>query len=163
MVLEGVGSRPSDKTGGQFVVPRTIEARIGPTMTDFFPDGADSAVRLALRAVVEGGGDETELNTLAGSEVLVPTGAGAGAEDPEPGAVRLPVVENDDGTELVPVFTSEARLQQAFPQITNHRRIVLGTLAHGWPNEELALVIDAGTPEELALTAHGVRELLDRT
>jgi hypothetical protein len=131
-------------------------------MTDFFPDGSDSAVRLALRAVAEGSADEAELNTLADSEVLVPTGA-VGAEDPEPGAVRLPVVENEDGTELVPVFTSEARLGQAFPQITHHRRIVLGTLAHGWPNEQLALVIDAGTPEELALTAHGVRELLDRT
>lgn len=40
--------------------------------------------------------------------------------------------------------------------------MVLGALAHGWPSEELALVIDAGTPEELALTAQGVKELLDR-
>ncbi|MFE9442149.1 SseB family protein [Streptomyces sp. NPDC006602] len=129
-------------------------------MTDNFPNGAASAVQLALRAVVEGDADEAELDTLAGSEVLVPTTAAA--EDQPVGTVSLPVYEQRDGTELVPVFTSQARMRQAFPQITEHRQILLGALAHGWPSEELALVIDAGTPEELALTARGVRELLDR-
>ncbi|MER5209747.1 SseB family protein [Streptomyces sp. NPDC002838] len=130
-------------------------------MTDYFPDGAASAVQLALRAVVAGEADETALNTLAGGEVLIPTGAPA-AEDQEPGTVSLPVYEQEDGTELVPVFTSQARMRQALPQITRHRQVVLGELAHGWPSEKLALIIDAGTPEELALTAQGVRELLDR-
>jgi hypothetical protein len=130
-------------------------------MTDHFPNGAASAVQLALRAVVEGEADETALNTLAGGEVLIPTGAPA-AEDQEPGRVTLPVYEQEDGTELVPVFTSQARMRQALPQITQHRQVVLGELAHGWPSEELALIIDAGTPEQLALTAQGVRELLDR-
>ncbi|MDQ1042564.1 SseB family protein [Streptomyces sp. V4I2] len=129
-------------------------------MTDHFPNGAASAVQLALRAVVEGDADEAELDTLAGSEVLVPTGAAAG--DQPAGTVSLPVYEQPDGTELVPVFTSQARMRHAFPQISEHRRILLGALAHGWPSEDLALVIDAGTPEELALTAQGVRELLDR-
>ncbi|MGI3197707.1 hypothetical protein ACRJ4W_01585 [Streptomyces sp. GLT-R25] len=40
--------------------------------------------------------------------------------------------------------------------------MTLGVLAHRWPSEKLALVIDAGTPEELGLTAQGVRQLLDR-
>jgi hypothetical protein len=128
-------------------------------VTDNFPNGAASAVQLALRAVVEGDADEAELDTLAASEVLVPTTA---AEDQPAGTVSLPVYEQRDGTELVPVFTSQGRMRQAFPQITEHRQILLGALAHGWPSEELALVIDAGTPEELALTARGVRELLDR-
>ncbi|WP_307840800.1 SseB family protein [Streptomyces sp. GESEQ-4] len=129
-------------------------------MTDYSPNGAASAAQLALRAVVEGGAGETELDTLADSEVLVPTGAATGTQPP--GTVNLPVYEQQDGTELVPVFTSQARLRQAFPQITDHRMILLGALARRWPSDELALVIDAGTPEELALTAQGVRELLDR-
>ncbi|PAZ10095.1 hypothetical protein CLM62_42335 [Streptomyces sp. SA15] len=130
-------------------------------MTEYFPDGEASAVQLALRAVVAGEADETALNTLAGGEVLIPTG-GLAAEDQEPGTVSLPVYEQEDGTELVPVFTSQARMRQALPQITQHRQVVLGELAHGWPSEKLALIIDAGAPEELALTAQGVRELLDR-
>ena len=130
-------------------------------MTDYSPDGSDPAVHLALRAVVGGDADETELDTLAGSEVLVPTGAAAAAEQ-EPAEVTLPVYAQEDGTELVPVFTTEARMQRALPQVTQHRRIALGTLAHRWPSQKLALVIDAGTPEEVALTAEGVRQLLDR-
>ncbi|MFI6567500.1 SseB family protein [Streptomyces sp. NPDC050534] len=129
-------------------------------MTEYFPNGSASAVQLALRAVVAGDADQAELDTLADSEVLIPTGGPVG--DQPPGTVTLPVYEQQDGTELVPVFTSEARMQQAFPRITEHRQIQLGALAHRWPSEELALVIDAGTPEELALTAQGVRDLLDR-
>ncbi|CAL9657679.1 hypothetical protein SUDANB176_06862 [Streptomyces sp. enrichment culture] len=62
----------------------------------------------------------------------------------------------------MPVFTSHARMRQAFPQLTGHQRMRLGALAHGRPSGEVALVVDAGTPEELALTAQGVRNLLDR-
>ncbi|MFF4803934.1 SseB family protein [Streptomyces sp. NPDC001351] len=130
-------------------------------MTDYSPDGSAPAVHLALRAVVGGDADEAELNTLAGSEVLVPAGAAAPQEQ-DPAAVTLPVYAQEDGTELVPVFTTEERLQRALPQVTRHRRMALGTLAHRWPSETLALVIDAGTPEEVALTAEGVRQLLDR-
>ncbi|MEV0558349.1 MULTISPECIES: SseB family protein [unclassified Streptomyces] len=130
-------------------------------MTGYSPNGAASAVHLALRAVVAGSADEAELHTLAGSEVLVPTG-GVVAPEEAPGEVTLPVYEQEDGTELVPVFTTQARMQQALPQITQHRQVTLGVLAHSWPSEKLALVIDAGTPEEVALTAQGVRQLLDR-
>ncbi|NUQ96566.1 MAG: SseB family protein [Streptomyces sp.] len=130
-------------------------------MTDHSPEGAVPAVHLALRAVVQGDADEAELTTLAGSEVLVPNGSAA-AQEQDPAEVTLPVYAQEDGTELVPVFTTRARLQQALPQVGGHRRIPLGTLAHRWPSETLALVIDAGTPEEVALTAEGVRQLLDR-
>ena len=129
-------------------------------MTEYFPNGSASAVQLALRALVAGEADQTELDTLAGSEVLIPSGSPIGEQTP--GTVTLPVYEQQDGTELVPVFTSEARMQHAFPKVTEHRQVQLGALAHRWPSEELALVIDAGTPEELALTAQGVKDLLDR-
>ncbi|MFF4361361.1 SseB family protein [Streptomyces sp. NPDC001604] len=130
-------------------------------MTDYSSDGSAPAVHQALRAVVGGDADEAELNTLAGSEVLVPAGSAASQEQ-DPSAVTLPVYAQEDGTELVPVFTTENRLQSALPQVTQHRRIALGTLARRWPSETLALVIDVGTPEEVALTAAGVRQLLDR-
>ncbi|NGO08887.1 SseB family protein [Streptomyces sp. HC44] len=129
-------------------------------MTDSPSDSAASAVRQALRAVVENGADDAALRMLAGSEVLIP--ADIEAAGPDPRSLSLPVYELGDGTELVPVFTTQARMQQAIPQTGRHRSVVLGALARGWPSEKLSLVIDAGTPEELALTARGVRELLDR-
>jgi hypothetical protein len=130
-------------------------------VTDYSPNGAAPAVHLALRAMVAGDADEAELNTLAGSEVLVPTGAVV-AQEQDPGEVTLPVYQQEDGTELVPVFTTRTRMQQALPQITEHRQVTLGALAHRWPSEKLALVIDVGTPEEVALTAQGVRQLFDQ-
>ncbi|MFF1304140.1 SseB family protein [Streptomyces sp. NPDC058307] len=130
-------------------------------MTDHSSNGVAPAVHLALRAVVAGDADEAELDTLAGSEVLVPT-ADAVAQGGVPGEVTLPVYQVEDGTELVPVFTTQTRMQHALPQITEHQQVTLGVLAHRWPSEKLALVIDAGTPEELALTAQGVKQLLDR-
>ncbi|MGJ5893581.1 SseB family protein [Streptomyces niveiscabiei] len=128
-------------------------------MTDHFPNGADSAVRLALRAVVTGDADRAELRTLAASEILVPVGDPPGEQPPV--TVAVPVYEQPDGTELVPVFTSQDRLTHAFPQATQHRRILLGALAHERPAEGPMLVIDAGTPEEVTLTPRGVRDLLD--
>ncbi|UUU30914.1 SseB family protein [Streptomyces sp. CA-210063] len=82
--------------------------------------------------------------------------------------VQLQVYEQRDGTELAPVFTSHARMRQAFPQSTEHRaQSIRGChsvrSAHGWPSDVAAPVMDAGTPEELALTAQQVRDLLDRS
>ncbi|MER5214412.1 SseB family protein [Streptomyces sp. NPDC002838] len=129
-------------------------------MTDSPSDSGAAAVQQALRVVVEQGADETALRTLAGSEVLLP--ADMDAVGPDPMALSLPVYELDDGTEVVPVFTTQTRMEQAMPQVGRHRSAVLGSLAHGWPSEQLSLVIDAGTPEQLALTARGVKELFDR-
>lgn len=129
-------------------------------MTDSPSDSGASAAQQALRALVENGAGEAALRTLADSEVLLP--AEIDAVGPDPKALSLPVYELDDGTELVPVFTTRARMEQALPSVRSHHSVVLGALAHGWPSEQLSLVIDAGTPEELALTAHGVKELLDR-
>lgn len=128
-------------------------------MTDPHFESGALAAQQALRTVVEKGADQAALSTLAHSEVLVP--AATDAEGPAPKALTLPVFEQEDGTELVPVFTTQERMEQALPRIRRHRSVLLGVLAHGWPGD-LSLVIDAGTPEQLALTAHGVRALLDR-
>ncbi|MFE5187958.1 SseB family protein [Streptomyces sp. NPDC056628] len=129
-------------------------------MTDPQFDNSAAAAQDALRTVVEKGADQTALSTLADSEVLVP--AAADGEGPGPAALTLPVFEQQDGTSLVPVFTSPARMEEAMPQTRRHHTVRLGALAHGWPSDELSLVIDAGSPEQLALTAQGVRALLDR-
>ncbi|MEV0176285.1 SseB family protein [Streptomyces sp. NPDC050803] len=131
-------------------------------MTDPHFDSDAFAVQQALRTVVENGADEAALSTLAESEVLVL--AATDGEGPGPMALTLPVFEQEDGTELVPVFTTRERLEHALPLMhrVRHRSVLLGELAHGWPSENLSLVIDAGTPEQLALTAHGVKALLDR-
>ncbi|MEJ8672238.1 MULTISPECIES: SseB family protein [unclassified Streptomyces] len=129
-------------------------------MTDPHFESGAFAAQQALRTVVENGADEAALSTLAHSEVLVP--AAADAEGPAPKALTLPVFEQEDGTELVPVFTTQERMEQALPRMHRHRSVQLGALAHGWPSDNLSLVIDAGTPEQLALTAHGVKALLDR-
>ncbi len=129
-------------------------------MTDSHFDSGAVAAQRALRTVVNEGADDAALTTLARSEVLIP--AATDAEGPGPKALSLPVYEQEDGTELVPVFTTQDRMEHALPQIRRHRSVLLGVLAHGWPSENLTLVIDAGTPEQLALTAQGVKELLDR-
>ncbi|NUT29194.1 MAG: SseB family protein [Streptomyces sp.] len=128
-------------------------------MTDPHYDSDAQATQQALRTVVEQGADQAALDTLAHSEVLVP--AATDAEGPPPKALTLPVFEQEDGTELVPVFTTRERMEQALPRIRRHRSVLLGVLAHEWP-ADLSLVIDAGTPEQLALTSHGVRALLDQ-
>jgi hypothetical protein len=131
-------------------------------VTDYRPDGADSAVHQALHSVAENAADEMALNTLAEAEVLVPvpeTTESPDGQDPA-AAVTLPVLEQSDGTQLVPVFTTRDRMAEALPQIEQARSIVLRTLADAWPSEDLSLVIDAGAPDEVALTAQGVKELL---
>lgn len=129
-------------------------------MTDPHFESNALAVQQALRTVVEQGADEAALSMLAHSEVLVP--AATDGEGPAPKALTLPVFEQEDGTELVPVFTTQERMAHAMPRMRRHRSVQLGVLAHSWPSDNLALVIDAGTPEQLALTAQGVKALLDR-
>lgn len=126
------------------------------------PDGQRSAVQQALHTVAEIGPDQEALHTLAESRVLLPDPEPAGEPaGPEPAqALSLPVVEQGDGTRLVPVFTSADRLEQVFPEIRRYNAVGLGDLARGWPSDGPSLVVDAGTPEEMALTAEGVIELL---
>lgn len=138
-------------------------------MTDLPPTPGPSpeAAQQALRALAQNSEDQSALHTLADSEVLLPDPAADTAEDPDGNGpdgsgevVRLPVYEQEDGARLVPVFTSETRMARALPQVQHYRRLPLSVLADSWPSDELSLTIDAGAPEEVALTAQGVRTLL---
>lgn len=129
-------------------------------MTDLPDDNTVSATQHALGELAAARADDSALDTLANSEVLLP--AADATEDTDPGAVTLPVLEQEDGAQLVPVFTSPDRMHQALPQIHRYHRVPLGALAQGWPSDELSLTIDAGAPEEVTLTGGGVRTLLTR-
>ncbi|BBJ46525.1 SseB family protein [Streptomyces antimycoticus] len=117
-----------------------------------------SATQQALGELAADRADESALNTLANSEVLLPSAESA--EETDPQAVTLPVFQQEDGAQLVPVFTTPARMHQALPQIERYHLVPLGALAQGWPSEELSLTIDAGAPEAVTLSATGVRSLL---
>ncbi|MQY11395.1 hypothetical protein SRB5_15110 [Streptomyces sp. RB5] len=131
-------------------------------MTDDFtvhdPDGSAADVQRALHSVATDNADEAALDTLAAGQVLLPVPVGSAPTQ----QVTLPVVEQHDGTQLVPVFTSQSRLVSAFPQIEQYRTVPLGDLARRWPSDELSLVIDAGGPDEVSLNARRVRDLLVR-
>ena len=103
------------------------------------------------------------LDTLAGSEVLVPVPDDANPEDAtDPSAVALPVLEQPGGDPVVPVFTSEGEMAELLPFVSRYRLVPLGALASQWPADDLSLTIDAGSEHPLTLTSEGVRTLLAR-
>lgn len=124
-------------------------------------DNTPSAAQQALHALAENAQDETALDTLADSDVLIPVPGDPAAEpESDTGAVTLPVLEQPGGESLVPVFTSELRMAELLPSISRYHLVPLGTLAAGWPTGDLSLTIDASSPDALTLSAEGVRTLL---
>jgi hypothetical protein len=119
--------------------------------------------RQALDALAVNTDDTAALDTLAGSEVLVPVPDDANQDDAtDPTAVALPVLEQPDGDPVVPVFTSEVEMAELLPFVSRYRLVPLGALASQWPTDELSLTIDAGSEHPLTLTSEGVRTLLAR-
>ncbi|EGG43413.1 MULTISPECIES: SseB family protein [Streptomyces] len=122
-----------------------------------------TAVRDALTTLLVDAEDTDALDTLAGSEVLIPVPDDATDEDAtDPGTVALPVLEQPGGRQTVPVFTSEGEMAELLPSVTRYRLVPLGALAAQWPADELSLTIDASSPHGLTLDSHGVRSRLAR-
>jgi hypothetical protein len=134
-------------------------------MTDANSNGALQPAQAALHDIAEHGDNAAALSTLAVSEVLLPVPGGpdeadAAAEaEAEAQALQLPVYEQEDGTRLVPVFTSEMRLVQALPDARSYRVVPLAVLSSSWPSDDLTLSIDAGNPDTLTIGGPGVRAL----
>lgn len=117
----------------------------------------------ALNTLAVNTGDAVALDTLAGSDVLVPVPDDASEEDArDPAAVALPVLEQSDGEQVVPVFTSETEMAELLPFVSRYRLVPLGALASQWPSGDLSLTIDASSPHGLTLNSEGVRTLLAR-
>ncbi|WP_405875816.1 MULTISPECIES: SseB family protein [unclassified Streptomyces] len=126
-------------------------------------DHTSTKARQALDALAVNTEDTAALDTLAGSDVLVPVPDDASQEDArDPGAVALPVLEQPDGDPVVPVFTSEDEMAGLLPFVSRYRLVPLGALASQWPADDLSLTIDAGSEHPLTLTSEGVRTLLAR-
>ncbi|MCD9874954.1 SseB family protein [Streptomyces guryensis] len=126
-------------------------------------DHTTTPARQALDALAVNTEDTAALDTLAGSEVLVPVPDDASQEDAaDPGAVALPVLEQPGGDPVVPVFTSEGEMAGLLPFVSRYRLVPLGALASQWPTDDLSLTIDAGSEHPLTLTSEGVRTLLAR-
>lgn len=124
---------------------------------------AESPAQQALTALALDTGDTDALDTLAGSDVLVPVPDDADeAAVNDPTAVALPVLEQPGGEQVVPVFTSEPAMAELLPFVSRYRLVPLGALASQWPDNDLSLTIDAGSPHGLTLDAHDVGTLLGR-
>ncbi|WP_367325188.1 SseB family protein [Streptomyces sp. HUAS ZL42] len=126
-------------------------------------DHSSTPAELALDALAVNTEDTAALDTLASSDVLVPVPDDADPEDAtDPSAVALPVLEQQGGDPVVPVFTSEPAMAELLPFVSRYRLVPLGALAAQWPAGDLALAIDAGSSHPLTLTSEGVRTLLAR-
>jgi hypothetical protein len=134
-------------------------------MTDINPNGALPPAQRALHEIAHGSENVIALSTLAVSEVLLPV---PGSEEQLPDApppdaaareIQLPVYEQEDGRQLVPVFTSESRMAEALPATRRYRLVQLAVLSGAWPSDELILSIDTGNEDALSISGEGVRAL----
>ncbi|GHB30201.1 MULTISPECIES: SseB family protein [Streptomyces] len=126
-------------------------------------DNVTAEAERALTVLAENAEDGDALDTLAGSDVLVPVPDDADDEAAgDPSVVALPVIEQPGGDPLVPVFTSEVRMAELLPSVSRYRLVPLGALAEQWPTSEVSLGIDASAPHGLTLSSQGVRALLVR-
>jgi hypothetical protein len=134
-------------------------------MTDHIsPNGALPPAQRALHEIATGSENVVALSTLAVSEVLLPVPAvdeyPEGVDGAElPREIQLPVYEQEDGRQLVPVFTSETRMAEALPSTRRYRLVQLAALSGAWPSDELILSIDTGNADSLSISGEGVRAL----
>jgi hypothetical protein len=98
------------------------------------------------------------LHDLANSTALLPQEAMPEGEKPPEGAIALPVIEQD-GTQYVPVFTSEESLRAAGADLSTALQLPMAQLAATWPSENLWLAVNPATPDGLAIPPEVVRAL----
>ena len=82
----------------------------------------------------------------------------ADGETPPDGSIAIPVIEQD-GTQYVPVFTSEEALRSAGADPEPAVGLPLADLAANWPSEELWLAVDPGSENGLSLPPQAVQAL----
>ena len=126
-------------------------------MSTSAPD--DQAAGPAESGTGEGGVDaQVLLHDLANSTALLPQEAMPEGEEPPEGAIALPVIEQD-GTQYVPVFTSEEALRAAGADPSTALRLPIAELAATWPTDDLWLAVNPATPDGLAIPPEVVRAL----
>ncbi len=129
-----------------------------PSNNHHYLPTATTPAQEALNALAENTENPLALDTLAGSEVLVPVPYDASEEDVrDPAAVAWPWCWSSRRKQAVPVFTSEPAMAEMLPSVSRYRLVPLGALASQWPTGDLALTIDPSSPNGLTLTSEGVR------
>jgi hypothetical protein len=95
---------------------------------------------------------------VANSEVVVPQAAVTPGDEAPDGSLSLPVIEQD-GTQYVPVFTSEASMSKGAPELSEAVAVSAAELGANWPSDDLWLAVNPGTEEGLTLPPDAVKAL----
>jgi type III secretion system (T3SS) SseB-like protein len=118
--------------------------------------GGAAPTEAAIAAGMASGDTDAVMRAVASSEVIVPQSAEA--DDAPDGALSLPVIEQD-GTSYVPVFTSEASMHEAAPDIDEAVTVAAAALGANWPSDDLWLAVNPGTEGGLTLPPDAVKSL----
>ncbi len=126
-------------------------------MSDTTPDPqpVDDAGTAAASEEVD---TQAMLQALAASVAYLPQEGLSEGETPPEGAIAIPVIEQD-GTQYVPVFTSEEALVTAGASPQSAVGLPLAELAANWPDDALWLAINPGSEGALTLPPEGVQAL----
>ncbi len=114
-------------------------------------------IESAIAAGMASGDTDAVMRAVASIDVMVPQ-ADAADEDAPEGVMSLPVIEQD-GTSYVPVFTSEATMKLAAPDIGGAVSVPVAALGANWPSDELWLAVNPGTEGGLTLPPDAVKSL----
>lgn len=121
------------------------------------PHDNNQQAETAIAAGMAAGDTEAVMRAVAAIQVVVPQAAATEEASPD-GSISLPVIEQD-GTSYVPVFTSEAAMTQAAPDIGDAVTVSAAELGANWPSDDLWLAVNPGTEEGLTLPPDAVRSL----
>ena len=121
---------------------------------NFEPHAEQSADGAAPAAATE----QALLEELATSIAFLPQDGLADGESHPDGSIAIPVIEQD-GTQYVPVFTSEETLRSAGAAPESAVGLPLADLAANWPSEELWLAVDPGSENGLSMPPQAVQAL----
>jgi hypothetical protein len=126
-------------------------------MTAPYPQGEQTEAAIAAGMAAED--TAAVMRAIATTEIVVPQAAASDGEGDLPdGSISLPVIEQD-GTSYVPVFTSEATMAAAAPDIEDAVSVNAAELAANWPSDDLWLAVNPGTEDGLTLPPGAVRSL----
>jgi hypothetical protein len=118
--------------------------------------GATDPTEAAIAAGMASGDTDAVMRAVASSEVMVPQAADT--DEAPDGALSLPVIEQD-GTSYVPVFTSQASMTEAAPDIDDAVTVPAAALGANWPSDDLWLAVNPGTEGGLTLPPDAVKSL----
>jgi hypothetical protein len=112
----------------------------------------------AISAGMASGDTDAVMRAVANSDVVVPQANVTPGEEAPEGSLSLPVIEQD-GTSYVPVFTSEATMNSAAPELEEAVAVSAAELGANWPSDDLWLAVNPGTEDGLTLPPDAVRSL----